>query len=145
MRVVLLTAALFVLGAAQAPSPSPDNYTWVATPLNSTGTEASQDVSLVSHSAPAQAQQASAPSSLSGSESFSSRPNTNAEFPRGSRFILPEVQPIGLSPPDTSGSAQTETAPVPVAHFVQRSGQNFVVNGSVHFFPGSNDYFLILR
>lgn len=59
--------------------------------------------------------------------------------------MLPEVQPIGLNPPATSDGAQPETAPVPVSGFVHRSGQNFVVNGSVHFFPGSNDYFLILR
>ena len=29
--------------------------------------------------------------------------------------------------------------------FVGRNGTNFVVDGRVHFFPGSNDYFLLLR
>lgn len=32
-----------------------------------------------------------------------------------------------------------------MAGFVTAVGTNFVVNGSVHYFPGSNDYFLVLR
>ena len=141
--LLLLLAAIAVLGAAQGPSPTPYYYTSPAFSAYSTEQAAPSPEVLSPQSAPEP--QPSASPSLTGTKSFSSRPYQGDEFPRGARFVLPEVQPIGLNPPATSESAQPETAPVPVSGFVQRSGQHFVVNGSVHFFPGSNDYFLILR
>ncbi len=143
MRVLLLIAALAVVGAAQGPSLAPSYSTSAAISANSPEGSATQFESYSPLSAPEPQPSVSLPTA--GTKSFSSRPSQGEEFPRDARYVLPEVQPIGLNPPATSDSAQPETAPVPVSGFVQRSGQNFVVNGSVHFFPGSNDYFLILR
>ena len=143
MRVVLLTAAIAVLGAAQGPSAAPTYSISSAFSTNSPEDVAPQLQSLSPQTAPEP--QPSVALSPTDTKSFSSRPYQGEEFPRGARYVLPDIQPIGLNPPATSDSAQPETAPVPVSGFVQRSGQNFVVNGSVHFFSGSNDYFLILR
>ena len=143
MRLLLFVAATAVLGAAQGPSPTPYYYTLPVPSAYSTEV-AAPPLELISPQSAPEPQPSASPS-LTGTKSFSSRPYQGDKFPRDARLVLPEVQPIGLNPPATSESAQPETAPVPVSGFVQRSGQNFVVNGSVHFFPGSNDYFLILR
>ncbi len=143
MRVLLLTAALLVHGAAQGPSLAPDYSTPPAISANSPEKSATHFGAYSPVSAPEPQPSASLP--VTGTKSFSSRQYQGEEFPRGARYVLPEIQPIGLNPSAPSDSAQPETAPVPVSGFVQRSGPNFVVNGSVHFFPGSNDYFLILR
>ena len=143
MKILLLIAALAVLGAGQGPSLAPAYSTSPAVSAYSPIGSAAQYETYSPLSAPEPQPSASLP--VTRTKSFSSRRYQGDEFPRDARYVLPEVQPIGLNPPATSDSAQPETAPVPVSGFVQRSGQNFVVNGTVQFFPGSNDYFLILR
>ncbi len=139
--IMLLLAALMVLGAAQGPSLAPDI---------APAPDFSRDEKYILPPQPPTPSPDSAPAAepsppANGTKSFMSIPYSEKKFPRNARYVLPDVLPIGTYPPAPGEGAQPETEPVAVSGFVQRSGQNFVVNGSVHFFPGSNDYFLILR
>ena len=60
------------------------------------------------------------------------------------KFALPEI-PLAFSMAATTETSPPQGTPLAVSGFVGRNGTNFVVNGKVHFFPGSNDYFLLLR
>ena len=73
--------------------------------------------------------------------------DTDAEeyFPtKPDKFALPEI-PLAFSMAAVNEISQPQGMPSAVSGFVGRNGTNFVVNGKVHFFPGSNDYFLLLR
>ena len=95
--------------------------------------------------------QPGAPAPSSASEAvtetapFSSVTDTEETFPiRPDKFALPEI-PLAFSMAATTEISQPQGQPSAVSGFVGRNGTNFVLNGRVHFFPGSNDYFLLLR
>ena len=62
-------------------------------------------------------------------------------FAHTAKYALPaKPNDTELAPTNSSG-ASVEA----ISAFVGTQGTDFVVNGQVHFFSGSNDYFLILR
>jgi hypothetical protein len=144
LGLLLLAAALAVCGAAQRLIPAS------AKPIAPGPVVApySAHALYTSFEAPSAQPAPSPPDSdaqnISQAAAFSSAAGSQESYVQHGKFSLPKIDLIpGFN---VSGQdAQVETAPTPVSGFVSTSGQNFVVNGSVHFFPGSNDYFLILR
>lgn len=76
--------------------------------------------------------------------SLSSMVVTGSDFPRHTKYLLPDAPESDSLDASVEGEL-AQVAPSSVSGFVGCSGQSFILNGSTHFFPGSNDYFLILR
>ena len=83
--------------------------------------------------------------SLAASVETSTEFTENSRFPRHANYLLPNQPAKAEMENAITEGAKTEAAPAAVSGFVTTSGQNFILNGKIHFFPGSNDYFLILR
>ena len=81
--------------------------------------------------------------------SFESGSSGSSDFNRSDKYLLPSP-PVdnSFAPLQNEGFAASVAAKVEAAGnigFVKTSGTNFVLNGKITYFSGSNDYFLILR
>lgn len=141
---LLLAAALVVCGSAQNPLPASAKPIAPGPVVAPYGEYALYTSFEAPSAQPAPSPPTSDAQNISQAAAFSSAAGSQESFVQHGKFSLPKIDLIpGFN---VSGEdAQAETAPTPLSGFVSTSGQNFVVNGSVQFFPGSNDYFLILR
>ena len=145
MSVLLYLALLLTRTGAQQPAAAPV-YPIAPGPDVSWGDEYTEPtLSQPSIAQPGAPAPSSASEAVTETAPFSSVTDTEETFPiRPDKFALPEI-PLAFSMAATTEISQPQGQPSAVSGFVGRNGTNFVVDGRVHFFPGSNDYFLLLR
>ena len=77
--------------------------------------------------------------------SFQSQFSKPLGYSRGSKYILPQRPADSSFAPVKNLPYAARAEAAGNVGFVRTNGTNFVLNGKIKYFSGSNDYFLIMR
>ena len=76
---------------------------------------------------------------------FQSQFSEPQNYTRGEKYILPQQPADSSFAPIKNQALAAKTESAGNVGFVTTNGTNFVLNGHIKYFSGSNDYFLIMR